>query len=567
MGTEPRSRTLAVRADAVRAHHHTVLVRLFGAGLLAFLLALWAASSVRAQVLTSQQMVDEATAVTDRASAVGPYALSLSGSGLAGLGDLSALTLNPAGLGYYRRSEMVGAFGFLQARNENTYRLGGAPFEVEEERPVPATLGVAYRFPTARGSLVLAAGYNALRTYGSAGRFSGTTSAGSITTSFLPFDEEYVYSAANGELTFPADIPTSDWAFIGFRGGATEFFPGDYEAGDYPFEPAALAGTSVEQRGTYVENGQLGEFGLGGAIEVAPGVMAGLSTNIVFGRRHRNMVYQEFDQGDNADYEVIRNGIVYRGLGSVTFETDYEAETEGINARAGLSFERVPGTRIGLSIETPTYLQVSERYAAIVETQFVEGGALRYGGRAGDVGTGVTEYEIITPWRMGAGVAVGLQGLTGGGPDLTVYADLTYIDWAQMDLRSSYDGLTRDVALDASSDFAGSYESVANVNMGVEYREGPFAVRGGYGHMPDPYDSVENRDEVVGGDRQLFSAGFGFDVNEQMAVEVGWMYQQYDGIVQPYPEDNEGVRQEVDLLRIGTDAQRNLFSVGLRYAF
>ncbi len=523
----------------------------------------------QAQALPAPALESAAGAFTWRVPVGSARFQGLAGAGAAGLADLGALTTNPAGLGYYTQSEAAGAFGVLQSRSQSAYRLSMNPMASDAQSLVPASLGLTYTFPTVRGALVVAGGYNGLRTFGREVRFGGTTDVSSITTSFLPFDEEYRYAPSTGELTFPAAQPSSDWALIGFEGGAIEFFPADYEDGFYPFEPAALTNTTVDQQGTYVEEGHLGEFNLGGAFEAARGVMVGLSANIVFGRRHRMLYFEEADRGQNADYEVIRGGQVYRGLGGVTFERDFDTEAEGVNLRGGVSAALAPGVRLGLSLETPTYLQVRTRYSAIVQTDFLEGGSLRYGGRPNDVGTGTAEYEIITPWRVGAGLAAGLQEATGGALDLTLYADAAYVDWSQMEVRSDYDRFTVDLADLASTRFGQSYGAVLNWTLGLEYQQGPLAVRGGYGARPDPYDPAAGEDAAARPDRgrTLLSAGLGFQVNDQVSLEAAWLHHRYDDQLQPYPEDFDGLQRQEDVLRIGSEARRNLFTVGLRYAF
>ena len=65
-----------------------------------FVLALFAVSSTYAQTL------DNAYIFTSRSSATGPRMMGMAGVGIAGVADYGALRTNPAGLGYFRNSEI-----------------------------------------------------------------------------------------------------------------------------------------------------------------------------------------------------------------------------------------------------------------------------------------------------------------------------------------------------------------------------------------------------------------------------------------------------------------------------
>ena len=90
----------------------------------------------------------------------------------------------------------------------------------------------------------------------------------------------------------------------------------------------------------------------------------------------------------------------------------------------GMSAKVNPQMLVGVTIETPTYYSVDEDFRTRLETFFDNGDAFE------DHLSEFTEYEIETPWRLGAGLSYEVAGLT-------LSADAEYVDWSQLMLRAN----------------------------------------------------------------------------------------------------------------------------------
>lgn len=508
------------------------------------------------------QTADDVLRISTRLPGTGTQSMGLGGAGTAGLADVGALYTNPAGLGFYESSAVVGGLNLFFSEDESVYQVGldGPQFtETGEESAVRAgNLALIYKAPTQQGSLVIGLGLTQTSAYDRELSFEGRNSSSSITDTFLPRSNEYFVDDQG--VGFPEDVGGSLLPFIAFQGGAIEFFQGDFNDGFYPFEQAVLPGTEIVQDGTVRRGGTQREVNFAGAVALAPGVMLGGGANITVGRYAFTHELIEIDQGGNADYEVLRNGRFYRGLDRITFRESYTSDLTGFNARLGLSAQVTPEVRLGVTAETPTWYSVDENFTdAFIRTDFLDGQSLAYGDEPGETeGQGTFDYEIITPWRLSTGLAYT------GGP-LTVTADVEFVDWTQLELQA-------DAAnFEAQNRAFEEYTYVFNWRGGIEYDlQETLTLRAGAAYRPDPRDveftladgSTENRD------RLFFSAGAGFHVSDTFTLNLAWMQERTHDQFVPYPSitpPNETAAIAVPFL--DEEIVRNQFEVGVTYRF
>ncbi len=196
---------------------------------------------------------------------------------------------------------------------------------------------------------------------------------------------------------------------------------------------------------------------------------------------------------------------------------DLKTDLVGANLRLGMSAKVNPQLLLGLTMETPTYYAVNEDYSTTLNTYFDNGDAYEQSL------SGLNEYEIETPWRMGGGLSYDIAGLT-------LSADAEYVDWSQLKLRAKNhrdDSIYDDVNLFIKRE----YDAVFNTRFGGSYDFGTVILRAGYANQPDPRPTADlNRD------REYVSAGVGFKIQDTIQLNVGWMQERFDDQYQPYTE-------------------------------
>jgi hypothetical protein len=520
------------------------------------LLVLAAALAVLVPTAAAQSAAD-ALRYSQRDVGVGSRAIGLGGVGAAGLADVSALVTNPAGLGYYQTSEVSGSFAFGVTGVDALYEVGQGSFGFDETAGTGRVNAASYiaRAPTARGSLVFGATYNQTASFDRTLAFRGTTTESSISTSFLPFADEYSVSSG-GDLTIFYDP-----AFIAFSGGLIEFLPENLDSDQYPFYEAVTPGTTIRQQSEVRERGALHEVSFGGAVEVAPQVMVGAGLNLAVGSYELERRFEEIDINDENgldDYVVLLDDRDLRGFNSSRYDVGVESDLLGVSGRIGISMqpERSP-LRFGLTAETPTYLTVNEDFFTRVETTFDQGGSLSFSTLDDDSFVREFEYAIVTPWRLGAGIAYA-EGPAYLSLDVETldYDELRFED-VNGDASFFFDDLNQQIGRD--------YGRVYNVRIGGEYTYDRFTLRGGVAFEQDPSDDSSVFDEGEEGerinrDRATGSFGASIALGNRTALDLGYSLTYFEDANIPY-EDS------VALPFVTEDVQRSRFLIGVRVGF
>lgn len=258
--------------------------------------------------------------------------------------------------------------------------------------------------------------------------------------------------------------------------------------------------TAVYARPLEGASGWQGEASLEGAVALAPRLVGGLAINAPLGHYSTNAYAVATGDG----YDVVAT----------------EAMLYGVNVRGGLSLALDHGIRLGLAVETPTYLRVEHEPRV----------------RATDV---VHPYDVAmtTPWRFAL-------GFLAGGPGVLVSADVEIVDWSQA--RFDADG---DPELLRENAFAGAaYRTVLNARVGAEGQLGPVALRVGAAFQPDPRFDGPTPERL----RQTYAAGIGVRVRPEARLDVALVHTRDEAFVRfsPFP-----------------DAVRNAVQVGLDVRF
>lgn len=509
-----------------------------------FVLVLFAASPAYAQTL------DNTYVFTSRSPATGPRMMGMAGVGVAGVADYGALRTNPAGLGYFKNSEASGSLHALSTVDNAQYLTGirissGTEADVRTTRL--SNLAWIQKFPTSQGSFALGTAFNQVGAFDRNLGFGGTNASSSITTSFLPYDDEFTLEKDEDGYfpDFSSDVPE-----LAYEAGAIEFLFENVETDDEIFYEAVAPGTRIEQLGDVLEKGRTNELSLGGAWEASRNVMVGFSANFAFGSYQIDNAYEEEDAyGENGleDYEIILSDGFLAGFRRLRYEEGFDSDLSGFNIRGGVSTMLSSELRAGLSIETPTFYEISETHYRELTTWFDEGGSLNAGQDY------KYEYELRTPWRIGGGVSWELG-------NFLLAADLEYVDWSQME----FDGREADNDLyrDLNREIRDAMNPIWNVRLGASYAFRSVTLRGGIANYPDPFDLKVSQDrETSDRDRGFLAFGASYSFSNKFHVDVAWMGVEYNDEYSPY------LHNVSDPPLVEESVTQNRFLLGVRAGF
>lgn len=236
---------------------------------------------------------------------------------------------------------------------------------------------------------------------------------------------------------------------------------------------------AITQNELVTSKGSLSQFDLGYGGNFRDRLYIGIGVGIVSLNRTRTATLSESSSGAQ-DFQL----------------QDYLHTTgTGINGRLGLIYRAADAVRFGASIQTPTYISLSDEYSTTLTAN------AKYATRGTTptltTAPGLFDYSITTPFRAngGATVLVGKYGFLTG--------DIEYVGYSQASFRTS-DGSSDDNLNAGNAFITNYYRNVVNYKVGAEGRFAIFRARVGYAYYADPY-----RGSSLDRSQQYFTGGLG----------------------------------------------------------
>jgi long-subunit fatty acid transport protein len=233
---------------------------------------------------------------------------------------------------------------------------------------------------------------------------------------------------------------------------------------------------------------------MAGAVDIAPNTSVGLTVTYVAGSYRYDRSYTEED-GKNL-YTVFPFDFA-----RLDIEDFIESDISGVNAQFGLLYRVPERFRFGLTVKTPTAFTVKETYGTSASARFDTGDKQTY------TSDGSVEYDVRTPWVLGAGGSVIIR-------DLVLSADAEFTDWTSMEFANANSDL-----LLMNKDIKSTFRSTWEFRFGGEYEiaGSGFRLRAGYGLRPSPY-----KGDPADFDRKTITAGAGMLLGGSVMLDLAY---------------------------------------------
>jgi hypothetical protein len=401
-------------------------------------------------------------------------------------GDLTSISGNPAGLGYFTRSEASFTPEF-DGHTSNAAYLGQSSTATKGNPNINNASYVFYsRLNTPTGndktegwvSINVGINYNRTNNFDERVNYGGKNSNNSI--------NDYYANLANAEGT--GDGTLQSWAYdqklISAFGTTSNFtyasnaYPGVQQTG-YINRTGGQSGTDISVGANYSNKLYLG-FGIG---------IASLRYNST----------KTFNEIGTAS---ITEGTTPADRGFNSTYSQYQTTTgEGFNMKFGAIYKLVEAVRVGAVITTPTFLTIDDSFSEGLTNSLSNGNSYANG----PVEYPLT-YTMRTPFKAAGGLSVfmGQYGFITG--------DVEYVDYSGTRLNSN-DYYTNSYDNDIIKN---TYKSAVNLRAGAEVKLGPVALRGGYGIQPSPL-------KTGGTDTKISTAGLGYRLGSYY-VDAAYMH-------------------------------------------
>lgn len=481
-------------------------------------LTLLTASAARAQ------FVEDALRFSTFNLPVGARASGMGNTSVGLADDFSALFTNPAGLTSLRNFEF--SVGLSNPSYNNDVLFFGQSTSSNNSVTNLNNLGLVYPVPTARGSLSFAFGFARIANYSTSAVFSGFNPYSSLVQSLTPNVNLNGMSSTDVQNLLDSNIPYQVYlANLDSINGRL-----------YPLDTGY-----VQQSVNIREGGGLNSWSLGGAVDIAKDLSLGVTFSLVSGSYSYDRLYTETDVTNHYNQPAPWD------FNQFVYESTISSNISGYNLLVGLMYRKQGRYKIGFTVKTPTYYEISENFSDAGSSYFDNGD-----NPATYRNPGTTKYNIRTPIVLSGGASFQVTDW------LLLAGDAEYTDWTQMEFTNdnpdlqSENRVIRDIL-----------QPTTNLRGGAEVTLWKYGVRlrGGVMYNPSPY-----KGDPTDYNQLYYTAGVGIALDENVAVNASYAYGTWKTFRDNYYVDF-AIPQLVAPSRTSESVKLNTLNVTLSYHF
>lgn len=394
--------------------------------------------------------------------------------------DFSAITINPAGLGLYRKSTFLFTPEFYSISTESEYKNGRGS---DRSFKVPFNnFGITWTQEFNSGALKsvsFSLGVNRLNNYAYSSYVNGDNPYTSLIDAYLTeISDNGIYTHHDLEDYSPNSLfPLLETCLLDFLEDST-------------CVTTVPAGGLNQQYGV-CKRGSSREFSLAAGFNLDEKVFLGVSLNVPYFNKSVTKDYKETN---------LNSGDTFKNWAQ---EENIKNSGTGINAKFGVIVYPVKWLRLGAAFHTPTVYKVMESWFTDTRSSF-RNNAYNYSSPIGEY-----TYNVTTPYRLNASAAF-IFGNFG-----MITADYEFIDYRKMRASSynfnysSFNNYIRDI-----------YSNTSNIRIGTEWRWLNYAFRAGYAFYGSPYglDRTELR-------TNSYSCGLGYTYH-RFTIDAAYVFSQ-----------------------------------------
>lgn len=449
---------------------------------------------------------------------------SMAGAQTAIGGEIGNLSGNPAGLGFYRRSDFslspalrfgsseTEFLGNLHTENRDNFNISSMGFVITQ-------LNQNYTGSDVKNGWVsysFGLGVNRINTFHSNRFFSGFNTQNSLSQFYSESANQYGLSSdylQNDQITTMEDMAYASYIV-------------DYDFNDSVYYAISTGNQLQKQRDKIkgAQNMWSFAFGANYSNKLYLGASIGLGS----------LKYRRITQ-----YEETGITDTIYNVSDFKLNEDHNLSGTSFNLKLGFIYRPIDLIRIGASIQTPDYYSMIETFTTDLRSTRNDTALtfdpLRY----------VFEYNLRAPFRINYGVAFFFKKYG------FISADVEQVNYGQARLNTSSDDINFESK--NNSDIKNTYKKAFNYRFGGEVNIGSFALRAGYAIYGDPFKNT-----IIDRSRTSITGGMGYKI-ENYYVDLAFINTAYKNLYTPYtlnnntePRVNTNYQFNTVLLTIGT---------------
>jgi hypothetical protein len=401
-------------------------------------------------------------------------------------GDLSSISGNPAGIGFFTHSEAAFTGEYNSSSIKASY-FGNTSNASTSNPNLNGASAVFYsRLNSSRGSdktqgwlsLNFGVSFNRTNDFYQNVNYGGNNAASSIANYYANLANQF--GIDNGHTL-------QDWAYDHALIDQYYIDPADHAKGST--YKSNVKPNVVQNNGSQRAGGQ-NEFSLSMGANYSNQLYLGVGIGITNLRYELTNTFAETGTASVLDPASLPAVVTTNVNYASAYSQNQSTTGDGFNARIGFIYKPTDAFRIGATFTTPTYYTVQDDYSESLVTQY-KSGTVPNPAPSGPQDYPFT-YNFHTPLKVSGGMAVFFDkyGFISG--------DLEYVDYSSIKVNDTngYD------ATNDNHELKTQYRSTANARIGGELRLDQLFFRGGYSVQGSPQ-------KTYGGDTKTASAGLG----------------------------------------------------------
>jgi hypothetical protein len=418
-------------------------------------------------------------------------------------GEISSMFVNPAGLGFYRRGEMVVSPGFRFQKDKSDY-LGTFTTGNTVSNFSIGTSGFVFAIPSnnpgSGGAISIAV--NSTTNFGANTFYKGQND-------YSSFSEQYAEEFASSGLAIGDGINNQSLSY-GTRmalytylidtatiGGVTQVI-------GQPQKVLNAQGILNQANNTTTKGG-ITEIAVGGGGNIGSKWMLGFTIGVPIVSFTRDLSFTETDGSGNTDNDFA----------SAVYTEHFTTKGAGVNGKLGIIFTPVSSWRIGFAVHTPTFYALTDNTSASMQTNtenYAHEISINSETLDQNTGAGNLKYNLQSAWKM----LLSGSYLFGGGAENVksqkgfITGDIEYVANRSARFTSPQDDNGYDLYLAGYFDGVNNtiknyYQNNFNFRLGGELKFNILAARAGVSYSTNPYQQG-----ALKASRLFLSGGIGY---------------------------------------------------------
>lgn len=475
-------------------------------------------------------------------------------------GDQTAISINPAGIGVYRSSEVVATFGVSQEISKTDQTANSTTFNADN-------LGFVGYFPLRSDAMPM---INFGFTVNRQKSFDKEIKGGGINGGSLI---DYIVDRTNQENkgagiqpillergdNLPEPFVSQPWLSVfGYNAYLINPVKIDKDKFTGQYTPLQTSGEKPLKQVSVKEKGFIDSYDFTVGTTISNVLNVGLALTVMDIYNYSSAEYLE-------DFKS----------GGYTLKNEITTKGAGFGGKLGIIYRPINQLRIGLAYHTPTWYSLTESYSGRIDHDmkaYVNNSDYKHG----YLHSGVypNEYNLRTPdkWVVSLASVLANKFILSADYELVNYKNMKLMPSSGSDDNNPYKVHNEYISMD--------HKAASTVKLGMEYRFTPqFSGRLGYAWMQNPYneDFVKKGNAgIVGsntifrieGDTNFFTGGFGYRFNQNFFMDAAVVYKNQTDDLRPFPSlyDDAG-KLVIDggALKLKNNSFRGLVTLGYRF--